>query len=456
MVKEKIKLIKITKLKGNSKKYSAEFEIVKPSGKISKKTTKFGAAGMSDFTIHKDTDRRERYISRHKKDLKTGNPTRAGYLSMYVLWNKPSFSASVTDYKRRLNTYNKTGNFPIKISGSKLLKFGNVNKFGNITNNNFGIPGASIPFEETSLRVLPQDIQRKIRKESINKSGQNMDKMYLKNYLRNIKSKNVNMRRIDLNMVLDPLNEDTLIWLRLANNILTKKDFKEDPLWSEIIIMLLYEIIEIEDNNINNLSLIQRHFFEENIGLIDVLVKKIYDINIDFNDYQWAQTTINEINEANNSGNYFGIRKKINNNKEKTKELSKIPDNVVNKQLYLKIKNKIKREIGTKRRWGAYDSGRLVREYKAKGGKYSGKKETKNTNSDLSRWYKEKWIDACAWPKKKSCGRSKASIKSKVTYCRPSIRIDKNTPKTIQELAKSIIKKRCKNKNKNPKKIIRK
>ncbi len=27
----------------------------------------FGAAGMSDFTIHKDEQRKQRYINRHKK-----------------------------------------------------------------------------------------------------------------------------------------------------------------------------------------------------------------------------------------------------------------------------------------------------------------------------------------------------------------------------------------------------
>ena len=66
----------------------------------------------------------------------------------------------------------------------------------------------------------------------------------------------------------------------------------------------------------------------------------------------------------------------------------KVPDNVVNKKLYASIKTKIKRSIKG-RRWGAYDSGRLVREYKSKGGKYRGSKK----KTDLGRWYKEKWVD---------------------------------------------------------------
>ena len=50
---------------------------------------------------------------------------------------------------------------------------------------------------------------------------------------------------------------------------------------------------------------------------------------------------------------------------------SKVPENVINKTLYSKIKNKINASVKRKnRRWGAYDSGRLVKEYKASGGKY--------------------------------------------------------------------------------------
>jgi hypothetical protein len=78
-----------------------------------KKTTKFGAKGYADYTVHKDIARKQRYVARHKTDLETGDPTRAGYLSMYILWNKPSFTASVEDYKRRINIFNQTGIFPV-------------------------------------------------------------------------------------------------------------------------------------------------------------------------------------------------------------------------------------------------------------------------------------------------------------------------------------------------------
>ena len=123
-----------------------------------------------------------------------------------------------------------------------------------------------------------------------------------------------------------------------------------------------------------------------------------------------------------------------------------LPTNVVNKKLYLSIKNKIKKSIKG-RRWGAYDSGRLVKMYKNAGGKYKGPKGKTN----LGRWYSEKWIDACAWPKRKSCGRK---TKSSIAYCRPSKRVDSKTPRLIQSLSRAQIKSRCSRKKKNPKKRI--
>ena len=114
-----IKVIKFKKLKGGKKKYEITFE---KNGKTY--VRKFGAQGMSDFTKHKDRKRRESYISRHKKDLRTNDPMRPGYLSMYILWNKPSVKASLADYKRRLGVYNRTGKFPKGITDSKKLAFG--------------------------------------------------------------------------------------------------------------------------------------------------------------------------------------------------------------------------------------------------------------------------------------------------------------------------------------------
>ena len=82
------------------KKYMAIF--TRDNGRT--KTTHFGASGMSDYTIHKDKERRARYRDRHKKDLSTGDYMRAGYLSYYLLWGEStSFRENLKSYKKRFN-----------------------------------------------------------------------------------------------------------------------------------------------------------------------------------------------------------------------------------------------------------------------------------------------------------------------------------------------------------------
>ena len=69
--------------------------------------TDFGDSSMKDYTLYYKEDkelaerRKKAYRSRHEKDLNTGDPTRAGFLSYYILWNKPTVRESVADYKRR-------------------------------------------------------------------------------------------------------------------------------------------------------------------------------------------------------------------------------------------------------------------------------------------------------------------------------------------------------------------
>jgi hypothetical protein len=65
------------------------------------KRTHFGAAGMDDFTLTKDVERRRLYRQRHAKDLLTGDHTRAGFLSYYLLWNLPTLTASIADFRKR-------------------------------------------------------------------------------------------------------------------------------------------------------------------------------------------------------------------------------------------------------------------------------------------------------------------------------------------------------------------
>jgi hypothetical protein len=91
----KVKLSKIARSPRAEKKYRAYFS--------DGTHTDFGAAGMSDFTRHRDEARRQRYLKRHSRRENWNNMKSAGALSRYILWNKPTLSASIADYRRRFD-----------------------------------------------------------------------------------------------------------------------------------------------------------------------------------------------------------------------------------------------------------------------------------------------------------------------------------------------------------------
>ena len=93
-----MKTVRIIKSSRSDKKYMALFNI---DGR--KKITHFGQAAADDYTITKNEEQKKRYRTRHKKDLDTGDPTRAGYLSYYILWNKPTITDSIASYKKMFN-----------------------------------------------------------------------------------------------------------------------------------------------------------------------------------------------------------------------------------------------------------------------------------------------------------------------------------------------------------------
>lgn len=91
--------VQLKKSSASGKKYTAIFY---DEEKKKIKTTHFGATGYEDYTTHGDEERKKRYIERHKNgnenwaDYKSG-----GSLARYILWNKPSVSASYNDYLKK-------------------------------------------------------------------------------------------------------------------------------------------------------------------------------------------------------------------------------------------------------------------------------------------------------------------------------------------------------------------
>ena len=96
-----IKLVSLGRSTQPDKKMMAVFEVDGRS-----KTTHFGQAGAKDYTLHDKAVREARkksYDARHRPTEDWSDPTSAGALSKYILWNKTSKSAAIADYKRRFN-----------------------------------------------------------------------------------------------------------------------------------------------------------------------------------------------------------------------------------------------------------------------------------------------------------------------------------------------------------------
>ena len=97
-----VKFISLSRSTDPDKKYMAKFET--DAGR--EKTVHFGAKGMKDYTLHNAAERDSRkanYLSRHRAREDWNDPTSPGALSRWILWNRPTISASLADYKRRFN-----------------------------------------------------------------------------------------------------------------------------------------------------------------------------------------------------------------------------------------------------------------------------------------------------------------------------------------------------------------
>ena len=97
-------MVKKVVLTPSSRKNKKWMVIMKSKGNRLK-TVHFGQKNYSDMTLHKDPDRKNNYISRHKKRedwLKSGVET-AGFWSRWILWNKPTLKDSIKDTEKRFN-----------------------------------------------------------------------------------------------------------------------------------------------------------------------------------------------------------------------------------------------------------------------------------------------------------------------------------------------------------------
>jgi hypothetical protein len=67
----------------------------------SNKTVHFGDSRYEDYTIHKDENRKQRYLNRHQKRENWNDPRTAGFWSRWLLWNKKSIKKSIKDIQNK-------------------------------------------------------------------------------------------------------------------------------------------------------------------------------------------------------------------------------------------------------------------------------------------------------------------------------------------------------------------
>jgi ribosomal protein S14 len=109
----------------------------------------------------------------------------------------------------------------------------------------------------------------------------------------------------------------------------------------------------------------------------------------------------------------------------------------VDTKLYAKVKAEADKKFLAPT--SAYKSAWIVSEYKRRGGVYIDDGERRG----LTQWFKEKWVDL-ERPKNngkgyETCGRPRATARGTYPLCRPSKRVNSDTPKTVQEVSRKKI-----------------
>ncbi len=57
----------------------------------------------STFLEHGDEDKKKAYIARHRVNENWADYKSPGSLAKHILWNKPTLTASINDYKKKFN-----------------------------------------------------------------------------------------------------------------------------------------------------------------------------------------------------------------------------------------------------------------------------------------------------------------------------------------------------------------
>ena len=88
----------IKKSNNDKKKYDAIID--------GKKTVSFGQAGASDYTLHQDNERKERYLDRHRDRENWTDHKTAGFYSRWITWEKPTLKEAVANVNKKFPNLN--------------------------------------------------------------------------------------------------------------------------------------------------------------------------------------------------------------------------------------------------------------------------------------------------------------------------------------------------------------
>ena len=94
------KLISLTRANDGQHKYTA---VVEKDG--TNHTVHFGSLGYQDYTKHRNPQRKQLYLGRHRyrENWTASGVTTGGFWARWLLWNKETISASLADVKERFS-----------------------------------------------------------------------------------------------------------------------------------------------------------------------------------------------------------------------------------------------------------------------------------------------------------------------------------------------------------------
>lgn len=100
-----MKLLSIKPSTNKDKKLMATFQ--RDNGR--QITTHFGATGYMDYMKYYKQDKelakqkRESYLARHRDNENWNDPTSAGSLSRWILWEEPTLTSAISKFKKKFN-----------------------------------------------------------------------------------------------------------------------------------------------------------------------------------------------------------------------------------------------------------------------------------------------------------------------------------------------------------------